>query len=454
MRINARYRTHLKAQNASFVILFLAVVFLLAWFSRQYSAEWDWSSSSRNTLSVASTQLLDTIDGTITITAYATENAQLRQGITELVGRYQRVKPGIALIFVNPEKEPDQTREQGIKLDGELLLALGTRSEHISTLNEETISNALQRLARDANHWVVFVEGHGERKPRGIANHDLQTFTNHLEQKGFKIQSINLAQTPAIPTNTKVLVVASPQSAYLPGEVALLQQFITDGGNLLWLLEPGPTLQNLEPVAEQLGIERFPGTVVDPTTQLFGLQDPRFALVSEYPPHAITRDFELITLFPQAVALDIIEKEGWRKDAFLTTVDRAWSETGPLKDQIEFTTGSDIPGPLNIGAALQRDVDSVAQGNVKEQRIVVIGDGDFLTNTYLGNSGNLDLGLHIFNWLSADDNLISIPALTRGDTKLELAQSSQYLIGFGFLIALPLLLAGAGISIWLRRRKQ
>jgi len=203
-----------------------------------------------------------------------------------------------------------------------------------------------------------------------------------------------------------------------------------------------------------LGIEAFPGTIVDPTTQLFGVQDPRFALVSEYSPHPITREFELITLFPQAAALDLVAQEGWQKEAFLTTVERSWSETGPLEDQIEFDSGSDIPGPLNIGVTLNRDHENTAKGLITEQRIAVIGDGDFLANTYLGNSGNLDLGLHIFNWLSADDQLIAIPAVTREDTKLELSQSSQYIIGFGFLIFLPLLLTGSGISIWLRRRKQ
>ncbi len=455
MRISKRYHTRLRMQTAAFVVLFLAAMSLLAWLSYRYHFEADWSNSGRNTLSAASGQVLDAIPGPVTITAYASENGQLRQAIRDAIGRYQRHKADIRLDFVNPEREPELTRQLGIKMDGELVIAIGERSERISNLNEESVSNALQRLARNSNPWLVFLEGHGERKPRGIANHDLQSFTNHLEQKGFKVQNLNLAETPAIPNNTKVLVVASPQTDYLPGEVELLRKYVEHGGNLLWLMEPGPNLHKLEPVAETMGVGLQAGTIVDPTTQLFGLQDPRFALVSEYSPHPITRDFELMTVFPQAAGLEVIAKEGWEKEDLLTTVDRSWSETGTLKDEVKFDRGSDIPGPLTLGVALSRArEDTGGQEPGGQQRVVVIGDGDFLSNSILGNGGNLDLGLHIFNWLSQDDDLVTIPALTRNDTKLELGQTSQYILAFGFLIFLPLALAGSGIVIWLRRRKQ
>jgi len=40
-----------------------------------------------------------------------------------------------------------------------------------------------------------------------------------------------------------------------------------------------------------------------------------------------------------------------------------------------------------------------------QQRIVVVGDGDFLSNAYLGNVGNLDMGLKMVSWLIHEDRL-------------------------------------------------
>ena len=83
----------------------------------------------------------------------------------------------------------------------------------------------------------------------------------------------------------------------------------------------------------------------------------------------------------------------------------------------------------------------------------MIGDADFLSNRYLGNGSNLELGFNMINWLSHDDNLIAISPRPAPDTRLELSQPQQIAIFLSFLILMPLLLLGTGLRIWLRRRK-
>ena len=88
------------------------------------------------------------------------------------------------------------------------------------------------------------------------------------------------------------------------------------------------------------------------------------------------------------------------------------------------------------------------------QRVIVTGDGDFLSNTYLGNAGNLDLGLNMVHWLSHDDAFIDIHVKAAPDTTLELGRVAQGVIGLGALIGLPILLMTSGLVIWLRRRRR
>jgi gliding motility-associatede transport system auxiliary component len=89
-----------------------------------------------------------------------------------------------------------------------------------------------------------------------------------------------------------------------------------------------------------------------------------------------------------------------------------------------------------------------------QQRIVVVGDGDFLSNAYIGNVGNLDMGLRMVNWLIHDDRFIDIPAKTASDKSLQLTETSVAVIGFGFLLAIPLSLMGTGFLIWRRRKRR
>ena len=83
-----------------------------------------------------------------------------------------------------------------------------------------------------------------------------------------------------------------------------------------------------------------------------------------------------------------------------------------------------------------------------------MGDGDFLSNTFLGNGGNLDLGLNTVNWLNHDDSLIAVGSRTAPDTTLNLSRTATAVMGFGFLFFLPLLLLGLGLTLWLKRRKR
>ena len=88
----------------------------------------------------------------------------------------------------------------------------------------------------------------------------------------------------------------------------------------------------------------------------------------------------------------------------------------------------------------------------RNQRIVVVGSGSFLANTYAGNGGNIDLGINMVNWLSKQDKLITIPPRAAKDNTVNLSKTQLEFISIGLVIVLPLLLALVGGIVWWRRR--
>ena len=169
-----------------------------------------------------------------------------------------------------------------------------------------------------------------------------------------------------------------------------------------------------------------------------------------------------MTIYPQASGIEHTSKENWTGEPFLQTVQNSWSEMDELQGTINFDKGKDIRGPLTIGIAMTRAVNSDDNNepnkenndNAQTQRVIVLGDGDFLANAYLGNQGNLNMGSNIVNWLSHDDTFINIPAKVAPDTQLTFNETTWSFLGLFFLLVLPVMLLGTGVTIWLQRRKR
>lgn len=454
-------RTHLQAslQNAVFMLLLVIVIALIAWLSTHYKIEADWTINNRYTLSEASKKLLVQLKDPVTITAYASNDPDLRTPIKDLIGRYQNQKSDISLRFVDPFTSPNQVREEGIQFDGEVIIEYQNRAEHIRQVSEQSLTSALQRLLRNENRLIVFLEGHGERSIKQFANHDLSEFANSLKSSGFELESINLTQQAQIPNDTALLVIASSRTKLLPGETSLIADYVKSGGSLLWLIDPTSSLDGLEPIASQFGLKLQPGVIVDPNSQLMGINNPAMLAInnSGYGEHDITANFNYITLFPQANGLIIKSPEEWIEVPLLTTNPQTWSEIGSMDgDKIEYTENKDIDGPFEIAFALLRDKPDVEvqdEQAVPQQRVVIVGEGDFLSNAFLQFGGNLNLGLKMINWLSQDDSFIEIPPKAAADLKLELSSNAVLFLGSFFLFILPLTLISIGFMIWLRRRK-
>jgi ABC-type uncharacterized transport system involved in gliding motility auxiliary subunit len=288
----------------------------------------------------------------------------------------------------------------------------------------------------------MYLSGHGERKLDGMANHDLGEFGGRLQQLGYRIASLNLAVAQDVPDNASMLVLTHPQTRLMPGEVKKLLRHIDNGGNLLWLVDAEP-LRGLEPLAEKLGLTFIPGIVIDPSAQEMDAP-PNWTLGTGYPPHAVTRGFDLVTVFPDARALNIEPKEGWQKSMLVEGAARGWiSERGTDK---RFDQNRDIPGPVELAVTLQRSV------NNREQRVIVVGNGAFLANAYSGNGGNLDLGINMANWLANEEQLITVQPHAAKDGTIILSKRQLTVISVGFLILLPLALVAAAIWSWRRRR--
>lgn len=443
-------RLQLFVHHGLFAVLLVALVTLLAYLAYEHRVERDLTQAGRNTLSAATLDVLGQLDAPVRITAYAmakdTRGDNVHRQIENFLRPYQRIMPGLSLTLVDPREHPKAASAAGVRAPVELVVEYKRRTEHLTEFTEQAFVNLLMRLARGAERLVLWLDGHGERKLNGIANHDLGDFGRQLLQKGFRVNSVNLATAQEMPANAALLLIASPQTGVRGAEVQKIRRYLSNGGNLLWLIDPEP-LRGFQPVAEELGLVLMPGVVVDPRATEFKAS-PAFAVGTSagYSPHAVTATLSLNTLFPYSREIGTIESDEWRVTPLVEVAPRGWVETGSVDGALDFDKNRDVPGPVTIAVALERTV------NDKAQRIAVFGNASFLSNTYVGNGGNLDLGVNLANWLVGDDDLITIQLRASADSQLNIGQFGLYLIAFSFLFVLPFAFVITGVVIWWRRR--
>lgn len=443
-------QARLLLKNLAFVALLLATCVALYLLAARHPLQRDVTQNASNSLEPNSVQVLQQLHGPVTLTVYATEQ-NAKQGdihklVRNFVALYQRYKPDIALSFVDPVQHPDAVRKADIRNNGEMVVKYGGRREHLTMLNEQALTSALLNLAHRREQLVMYLDGHGERKLEGNANFDLGEFGQRLQQNGFRIGALNLAVAQDVPSNASLLVITQPQVDLMPGELDKLMRYLDRGGNLLWLVDAEP-LHGLQQLAEKLGLVLTPGIVIDPDAQQMRAP-PTWALAAGYPPQAITRNFNLVTVFPYARALDHEDSTNWQYRSVVEAAPRGWVSRNVPKDgrKPRFDKNHDVPGPVTVALALQRNVDDL------DQRIVVVGSGSFLSNTYAGNGGNLDLGVNMVNWLTGQEKLITIQPRAAKDSAVNLSKRQLSAISIGLVVVLPLLLALVGGLLWWRRR--
>lgn len=435
--------------DTAFMLLLLGCVVAAGWLTARHDRQWDWTQSEAHRLTRESRLILERLEAPLRLTVFADPQSPLARRIGQLLERYAHEDPDLEIRYLDPRRFPEQAREAEVSLQGQILLEYRGRRETLNEIGERSISAAIARLTRPRHAWVAVIEGHGERAIDGEHDTDLGRFGRELLELGLIARPLDLTSIDAVPDNTRLVVLTQPRLPPFPGEIEALIDFLDRGGHLLWLLDPGPP-SGLEPLLEHLGLAVLPGQVVDPKAVRLGFGTAAVALVEDYPAHPLTEGLNAPALLPGALAFESQVAPGWMLSTYLSSGAESWNETGTLSGPL---TRDEVigerAGPLPVVLALARALPE----SEREQRLIIVGDGDFLSNAHIDRQGNRTLGLALLRWLSEGEDLPELPPPPTVAEPLELDETRRALIGLGALVLLPglFLIGGLGMR-WYRWR--
>ncbi|MBV9670054.1 MAG: GldG family protein [Acidobacteriales bacterium] len=438
-----------------YTIVVIAVLVLINWLGNRYNKTIDTTSNKRFTLSQETQKVVKGLkqDATITYIDKAS-NFQQAKGMLD---RYANLSPKIHLQYIDYQKQPTVARAYGLRYAGTAYVEIGPRREEAKAVTEEGLTGAFLKDLKGVRK-VCSVTGSQEQTFDGTDSNGLSQFKTLLERDNYQSQAITLLDKTAVPTDCNVLVIAGPSTDYTPNEVSALKSFIENGGRALILLDP-PLDFSREHIAENAGLnnllESWGITAAkdlvleqNPMGQLFGF-GPEIPLVNTYESQPIVSDLKnSYTGFPVARSLEVKNTDKVTNAKLFSTSDHAIATTKLSTNEVNPSDPSNKKGPFVLGVAATYNT---GKANTPG-RVVVIGSSGFLTNGMIGFQSNRDLALNAINWLSSDEDLISIRPKETEDRRLSATQRQMNVFAYTDLIAIPLFIIVGGVVIFLKRR--
>jgi ABC-type uncharacterized transport system involved in gliding motility auxiliary subunit len=453
--LKARQTKYAAYTAVYFVVVFAALVTANVLADR-YDKSYDSTSNKRYSLSDQTIKIVKGLKQDATITYF--DQSGRFQSAKDQLDQYANLSHKVHVVYVDPDKKPQLAREVGIKNYGTAVVQIGMNKQEAKSLTEEGITGAFIRDLKNTTRTVCFVTGNGEHQIDDSGRSGYSRLKELLGKDEYTAKSISLLQKAEVPAECTVLVVAGPNSDYQQPQVDAMRKYVEDGGRALFLLDPPLKIGRSEiadndalaSLLQSWGVTLDKDLILDlnPIGQLAGL-GPQVALVTSYETHPIVREMKgSATGFPLSRSLEA-------KSAPKTSVEKLFgsSETSLATDKLNSPSvdpndPKNRKGPLTIAAA-----GTYSTGKENSQgRFVVIGSSDWAANSFLGFNGNRDLALNTLNWLSSDEDLISIRPKEPEDRRITMTRSQMNWVRTVSQFVLPLIVIFGGVSVWWRRR--
>jgi ABC-type uncharacterized transport system involved in gliding motility auxiliary subunit len=457
----------------TYVVVILAVLATVNFLANRYDKSYDTTANKQFSLSDQTLKVVRGLNRDITATYFG--DLGTFPNARDLLDRYAALSPKFKAVYVDPERKPAIAKAAGYRPDSPVLISTGTRTEAAKSLSEEEITGAVIRSLKSGERNVCVLNAAGEHSIDNQEAGGYSLLKQLLERDNYKVRTVDfkaaapdaskpltmgqapVAATTEVPKDCTVLVVGGPQLDYTVAAVDALKNYEEGGGRELIMLDNVIHLGRDEGAAENAaftkvladwGVTVNKDLVLDLSGmgQLFGLP-PEVPVLLSYDSHPITAPLTRVpTAYPLVRSLDT-------KSGDKTTVSKLF---GTTEDSVAVTAigpgGAIDPkkgkkGPLTLAAA-------GTYNGATPGRFIVVGTSLWAQNSILGSRslGNHDLLGNMINWLSSDEDLISIRPKEPEDRPLTLTTQRLSTIFWLSFVIFPFGVVLIGMATWWKRR--
>jgi hypothetical protein len=445
-----------------------------------HDAHFDLTREGVFTPSKQAERVVDRLTRDVRLTYFYQAQDQQGRRAKDMVEVLGRRNAHLRVRTIDPDKQPTMAETYGVRIYNAAVLEADGRRVQVMSTDEDQIALGILRVLRERVTTICFMEGHDEYPMEnfefhthfeGVAGHShgegasaLVQMRAHgvgrlrraLESLGYDVRKIVPATLPAMPPDCAVVLDANPRGTYLPGESALLLDYLAHGGAAVLMYDLGFVLEpRLAEGLSALGLVVEPDVVIDPLDHYS--TDPEVVAVPVYERHPITRNIAL-TFFPGIRSLTLRPPPDGVTSTplFLSSPQSYTRVVVPVATRqpgaiAPATARAAPPGRRSLAAALEGTWPGAAS-DAKPFRLVVVGDGDFASNSFLPYMANSELALAMVRWAAREEQAPTVASRMPVPRLVLLTKVQMQRIFLVIEVMLPLSVVALGVVVWWRRR--
>lgn len=437
------------------------------------SIRWDVTEHKQHTLSTNTLEYVSSLTNEVQLTAFYV--GMPPKYLHDLFKEYERVSGGIIKTeIIDPIEQIAYAAKFGNAINADerkVIVQSGDNRKDVDftlkALSENELTNAIASASR-APRTVYFLTGHGEYSTTSEEYVGLSKFKQLLIDNNITSKTLMLGISQSIPADCDVLIIAGPQNHLSPDEETLISDYLKKGGDALFLIEhtlvttPDKPLSadqlqknpSLNTILNDWGLDVQSDIVVDLTNHVG--DDVGSPATKNYQRHkALTEGLDYtFYVRPRSIRVLPQRRPNIKHAVIVSTAstEKSWAETNRTLD-IQFDPNTDTAGPVPFGyVVIEEKSEEQTSTNSSDTRLIVFTDADFLSNVYINQYSNAQMGLNLVNWLAELDYKTFVSAKEIKVERLDLTskQKRQVIV---ILFLLPFFFVIAGLVVWLRSNR-
>ncbi len=470
----------------------LVVLFILGminYLAFNHYKRWDFSRDKKYALSDQTKRLVRSLKKPVKAVVFFSPTAfspevQIYPDVENLLKEYQYAsKKKVEVEFVNPARDFARARDLQARYkfgrnENIVILDYDNRNKVVNASDmaefdegnvmfgqppqlkafkgEQAITSALLEIVENQQNKLYLVGGHGEPE---LTDEHISAFKTYVERQNIKLDAANLMNLDAVPADARGLLVLSPKYDFSEREIKMLRDYWDKKGRIFIAVDPNALTARLTGFLGEVGIkaqdDRIMRTInLGPVTGIVSEAIGRFVETNPITKRLKGADVQFGGQ-TQSLAVEPPPGGNTRIEPLVRAGEGFWGETeyrDVEKTGVFFDPKKDHGPPLNMAVSVEKGALTDTRVQVDSSRLVVVGNGSFLSNEVLTEPG-IDFTLAAFNWLLDREELIGIAPKEQKTFTLNLADEQVRNIALIVIVGIPACVAMLGVGAYLSRRR-